>query len=393
MLPQAQALLPRMIEIRRTLHQRPELSFRERETARSVATILSEMGLQPRMGVGKTGVVADLGRGAPMVALRADMDALPIQEENDVPYASQNAGVMHACGHDVHMAALLGAAMLLKQTQFQGKVRLIFQPSEERPDSEGKSGAMRMVDDGVMDGVSAVFGMHVDDQSYAGTAGVRPGPVMAAADAFRVVVKGQGGHGAYPHKGVDSILMAAEVVSALNHIVSRRISPLDSGVVSVGSIHGGTAGNIIPDQVELRGTIRSFEPDVRVALAREVERACGVARALGGDYELAVNDGYPATANDPELTRLAQRVGQALLGEKFGDQPVEMGAEDFSVLAAKAPGCYLRLGSRAEGQPARGIHTSRFDADEQALAVGAALFAELALAYLRDGTPPSAGAR
>jgi IAA-amino acid hydrolase len=384
MLLRAQAIRPRLIVIRRTLHQRPELRFREHETARTVAATLSELGLQPRTGVGKTGVVADVGQGRPVVALRADMDALPIQEENDVSYASQNHGVMHACGHDVHMTALLGAAMLLKATPCPGTVRLIFQPSEEGQDDEGKSGAMRMVDEGVMDGVDAVFGMHVDDQSYVGTAGVRPGPVMAAADAFRVVVKGQGGHGAYPHKGVDSILLAAEVVSALNHIVSRRISPLESGVVSLGSIHGGTAGNIIPDQVELRGTIRSFELDVRVALVREVERACGVARALGGDYELIVSEGYPATANDPELARLAQRVGQNLLGDKFGDQPVEMGAEDFSIFAAKVPGCYLRLGVRAEGQPARPIHTSRFDADEDALAVGAALFAGLALARLEQ---------
>jgi amidohydrolase len=384
MLLRAQAILPRLIEIRRTLHQRPELSFREHETARAVAGMLSDGGLQPRTGVGKTGLVADMGAGSPVVALRADMDALPIQEENDVPYASQNPGVMHACGHDVHMTALLGAAMLLKETQFQGTVRLIFQPCEEGQDDEGKSGAMRMVDEGVLDGVDAVFGMHVDDQSYAGSAGVRPGPVMAAADAFRVVVKGQGGHGAYPHKGVDPILLAAEVISALNHIVSRRIAPLSSGVVSLGSIHGGTKGNIIPDQVELKGTIRSFDPKVRATLFREVDRACGVARALGGDYELTLLEGFPATVNDPELARLAQRVGQSLLGDRFGDQPVEMGAEDFSIFAQRAPGCYLRLGSRAEGQPARLIHTSRFDVDERALAVGAALFASLALTRLEQ---------
>jgi amidohydrolase len=382
MLSRAQAILPRLVEIRRTLHQHPELSFREHQTARTIAGVLSELGLQSRTGVGKTGVVADMGEGRPLAALRADMDALPIQEENDVPYASQNPGVMHACGHDMHMTALLGAAMLLKETPFQGTVRLIFQPCEEGQDDEGKSGAMRMVDEGVLDGVGAVFGMHVDDQSYAGSAGVRPGPVMAAADAFRVVVKGQGGHGAYPHKGVDPILLSAEVVSALNHIVSRRIAPLSSGVVSLGSIHGGTKGNIIPDQVELKGTIRSFDPKVRDALFREVERACGVARALGGDYDLTIVEGFPATVNNPELSRLAREVGESLLGDRFGDQPVEMGAEDFSIFAQHAPGCYLRLGVRAEGQPARLIHTSRFDADEQALAVGAALFANLALAYL-----------
>lgn len=385
MLSNANAILPRLVEIRRRLHQHPELGFQEHETADYIAGLLASLGLKPRTGVGKTGVVADIGSGCPIVALRADMDALPIHEENDVPYASRNPGVMHACGHDVHMACLVGAAMLLREHTFRGTVRLIFQPSEEGQDDEGLSGAMRMVAEGVMDGVSAVFGMHVDDEAYAGTAGVRPGPVMAAADAFRIVVRGQGSHGAYPHKGVDPILLAAQVVVALNHVVARRISPLDSGVISIGSIHGGTKSNIIPAEVEIKGTVRSFTPAVRDALFAGIRRACEVARALGGDYDLAIQDGYPPTVNDPELTRLAQRVGHELLGERFGDQPVEMGAEDFSIFAAKAPGCYLRLGVRGPGQAVRAIHTSRFDVDESALAVGAALFAALALARLAQG--------
>ncbi|MDH7488638.1 MAG: amidohydrolase [Anaerolineae bacterium] len=385
MLSNANAILPRLVEIRRRLHQYPELGFQEHQTAEYIAGLLASLGLKPRTGVGKTGVVADMGAGRPIVALRADMDALPIQEENDVPYASRNPGVMHACGHDVHMACLVGAAILLREHSLPGTVRLIFQPSEEEQDAEGQSGAMRMVAEGVMDGVSAVFGMHVDDEAYAGTAGVRPGPVMAAADAFRIVVRGQGSHGAYPHKGVDPILLAAQVVVSLNHVVARRISPLDSGVISIGSIHGGTKSNIIPAEVEIKGTVRSFTPEVRGALFDGVRRACEVARALGGDYDVAIQEGYPPTVNDPELTRLAQRVGHELLGERFGDQPVEMGAEDFSIFAAKAPGCYLRLGVRASGQPLRAIHTSRFDVDESALAVGAALFAALALARLEQG--------
>ncbi len=385
MLSDATAILPRLVDIRRRLHQYPELGFQERQTADYIAGLLASFGLKPRVGVGKTGVVADMGDGHPIVALRADMDALPIQEDNDIPYASRNPGVMHACGHDVHMAALIGAAMLLKERTFPGTVRFIFQPSEEGQDEEGLSGAMRMVAEGVMDGVSAVFGMHVDDEAYAGTAGVRPGPVMAAADAFRIVVRGRGGHGAYPHKGVDPILLAAQVVVALNHVVSRRVSPLDSGVISIGSIHGGTKSNIIPDQVEIKGTVRSFKPEVRDALFAGIRRAGEVARALGGDYELSIQDGYPPTVNDPALTALAQEVGRDLLGDRFGDQPVEMGAEDFSIFAAKAPGCYLRLGVRGHGQPLRAIHTSRFDVDETALAVGAALFAALALARLRQG--------
>ena len=382
MISRAQTILPRLIEIRRTLHQHPELSFQEHKTAEFIAGILAGLGLQPRTGVGKTGVVADMGAGSPVVALRADMDALPIQEENDVPYASQNAGVMHACGHDVHMTALMGAAMLLKESELRGTVRLIFQPCEEGQDAEGKSGAMRMTDEGVMDSVDAIFGIHVDDETYSGTVDICPGPIMAAADAFRITVKGQGGHGAYPHKGVDSIMLAAEVITALHQIVSRRISPLESGVISVGSIHGGTKANIIPDQVELKGTIRSFKPEVRATLFREVERACGVARALGGDCELSIMDGFPATVNHPELTLWAQKVGRAMLGDRVTSEQVEMGAEDFSIFAQKAPGCYLRLGIRKEGQPIRAIHTSRFDAEEDSLAVGAALFAALALGYL-----------
>lgn len=382
MLDRAQTLLPRLIEIRRGFHQNPELSFQEHGTARTIAAILGELGLRPRTGVAKTGVVADVGRDSPVVALRADMDALPIQEENDVPYASANPGVMHACGHDVHMACLLGAAMLLAETDFQGTVRLIFQPSEEGQDEEGKSGAMRMVEEGVLEGVEAVFGMHVDDAAYAGMAGVSPGPVMAATDSFRIVVRGRGGHGAYPHKGVDSIMLAAEVVSALHQIVSRRISPLESGVVTVGSIHGGTKANIIPDEVELKGTIRSFAPEVRDALVRGIEQACEVARALGGECDLAVTEGYPPTVNHPDLTRLARKVGSGLLGEKFGTQSVEMGAEDFAFMARRVPGCYLRLGVRFAGQPPRPIHTARFDADENCLPVGAALYASLALGYL-----------
>ena len=382
MLVRARRLLPRLIEIRRAFHQHPELSFQEHRTARAVAEILSDLGLKPRTGIARTGVVADMGQGHPIVALRADMDALPIQEENDVAYASENPGVMHACGHDVHMASLLGGAMLLAEIRFEGAVRFVFQPSEEGQDEEGKSGAMRMVEEGVMEGVDAVFGMHVDDATYAGTAGVSPKPVMAATDGFRIVVKGRGGHGAYPHKGVDSIMLAAEIVSALHKIVSRRISPLDSGVITVGSIHGGTKANIIPDEVELKGTIRSFTQEVRDTLFREIERSCEVARALGGDYELTLTDGYPPTVNDPDLTRLAQEIGVAVLGDGFGTQSVEMGAEDFSFFAREAPGCYLRLGVRFPGQPPRPIHTAQFDADENCLPVGAALYASLALGYL-----------
>jgi len=385
MLQRAKALRERLVEIRRAIHRQPELGFQEFKTAQLVADTLTGLGVRVETGVGLTGVVGYLGEGGPTIALRADMDALPIQELNDVPYASQVPGVMHACGHDAHVACLLGAAMLLAEMELKGRVRFFFQPSEEGQDEEGKSGATRMVEAGVMDGVDAVVSLHTHVDTLAGTIGLLPGPMMAAADTFRAAILGQACHGAYPHKGTDAIVLAAQVIMAVQTIVSRRIRPLDSGVITVGTIQGGTKTNIVADRVELAGTIRSFKAEIRQQLFDELERACGLARALGGDYELEIFPGYPATVNDAALTKFVRQVGIDLLGpDKVGEADAEMGAEDFSFLAAHAPGCYFRLGGGFPDQEPRRGHNPYFDVNEDALPVGAAVLAEVACRYLEQ---------
>ena len=385
MLQRARELHESIRTLRRAIHQHPELAYQEQRTAALAADTLRSLGMHVQTGVARTGVVGTLDGGdGPTVALRADMDALPIQEENDVPYASQAPGVMHACGHDGHVAMLLGAAMLLAENPPPGRVRFLFQPSEEGPDDEGKSGGRRFVEEGVMAGVDAVFGLHVSSEYPAGTLAVKPGLLMAAADLFEVEVIGKGCHGAAPHKGTDTILLAAHVILALQQIIARRVNPVESGVVTVGAIEAGTKHNIIPDRALLKGTIRAFNPEVRQQILRELERACGVARALGGDFRLRIVEGYPPTVNDPAMAAFVQAVASELLGsEKVVEAQPRMGAEDFSFLAREAPGCFCRLGVQAPGGAERLLHTSTFDMDEDALPVGAALLAEVAQRYLR----------
>jgi IAA-amino acid hydrolase len=385
MLQRANLLQDRLIAWRRTIHMHPELGFQEINTSALVTENLRQMGIHVETGVGVTGVVGTLGQGPPTVALRADMDALPIQELNDVPYASQVPGVMHACGHDAHVAILLGVATLLaKSPPPCGQVRFLFQPSEEGVGKDDKSGAVHMIEDGALEGVDAIFGLHVFPDVPVGAVGVTPGPAFAAADSFRLVVRGRGGHGAYPHRTVDPIVLSAQVVTAIQTIVSRRLRPLNSGVVTVGTIHGGTKSNIIPEEVTLTGTIRSFRPEVRELLFSELERACGVVQALGGDFELHIGEGYPPTVNDVAMTAFVREVAADLLGVDQVRAPgSEMGAEDFSFFLEKVPGCYFRLGTGRPGEPARGLHNSHFDIDERALPVGVAVLAEIALRYLQ----------
>lgn len=368
---------------RREFHMHPELGFRETRTAARVAEVLGALGYRVRTGVGRTGVVAERGEGHPVVAVRADMDALPIQEVNDVPYASQVPGVMHACGHDAHTAIALGVATLLAQEPFPGTLRFLFQPAEEIGDEEGVSGAPRMVEDGAMESVDAVLALHVDPSIAVGDVAVESGPASAGVDTFYVTVVGRGGHGASPHKVVDPIYIAGHVILALHGIVSRRLHPTDPAVVSVCSIHGGQADNVIPERVEMTGTIRFMTSEVQQQIHAEIERALGVARALGGDYVLKIERGALPMVNDADVAALVRQVAAELLGEAhIVTCRQEMGAEDFGAFSALAPGVMFRLGCRIENDEREG-HSPRFDLDERCLPIGAAILAETALRLLR----------
>jgi amidohydrolase len=389
MLAEAQAIKEQMIQWRRTIHQWPELGFDLQRTAALVAETLAGLGVELRTGVGKSGVVAYLGDGnGPVIGVRADMDALPILEENAVPYASQTPGKMHACGHDSHTAMLLGVAALLSQRSFPGQVRLLFQPSEEGGYDNGVSGAPRMIEDGALDGVDAVIALHVHGTFETGQVMIDEGVVGAAVDTFRADIRGRGGHGAYPHETLDPIWLTSQVLNALYAIPSRRITPLQPSVVTVGVVRGGTADNVIPNSVRLEGTLRSFDPGVREQLVQDVERAMSVVRAFGGDYHLRIERGYPPLFNDPAAAGWLRTVAGELLGESsVADGNVSMGAEDFAYMTQRAPGAMFGLGVKSPGGEARYLHTPTFDLDEDALPIGAAILAETALRYVRGQLP------
>jgi len=370
---------------RRQIHMRPELGFHEERTAALVAEVLQGLGLEVRRGVGKTGVVGRLGSGRPCVAIRADMDALPLQEVNAVPYASQVPGVMHACGHDGNTAMALGAAAILARIgeRPQGEVRFLFQPCEEGADAEGKSGAQRMLEDGALDGVEAVMALHVASTLPAGNVAVSGGYMLAAADAWEATLTGQGCHGAYPHLGLDPFSLLAQVIPAIHSIVARRIDPLHPAVVSIGAIHGGDGGNIIPGEVRLKGTIRSFDDETRRCLHRELERALALARTLGGDYTLALREGVPATYNHPAIARVVAEAAAGLLGaQAVTAQEAGMGAEDFAWMLQRAPGLAFQIGAQRSGEQ-RLHHSPDFDFDDSVLPSGAAVLAEAACRLLR----------
>jgi amidohydrolase len=387
LLEAAYGLFDTLVTLRRRMHQHPELGFHELETSRLAAETLTALGLSVDTGVGKTGVVGHLGHDGPTVALRADMDALSISEANDLPYTSRVPGVMHACGHDAHTSMLLGAAMLLSRMELPGRVRFLFQPCEEGTDGDGKSGAMRMVDDGVMKGVDAVMALHVDPRVETGQVKVGEGAICAAADAFTATIVGSGCHGAFPHLGVDPIFISAQVISAIQGIVSRRVPPEEPAVVTVGSIHGGTAANVIPPEVVLKGTIRSMKESVRRQLWEELRKSLELSRALGGDFQLEIRPGLPVLSNDAGMAGLIREVATDLLGEdNVQRDTAEMGAEDFSVLASEAPGAMFALGVKCPGsEETLQLHSPNFDVDEGALPIGAAILAETARRYLVGG--------
>lgn len=387
----AKAIQDKISGWRREIHRYPELTFTEHRTAGLVNATLIDLGIKTETEVAKTGVVGHIqGGSGPVVGLRADMDALPINEESGVDYGSTRPGIMHACGHDAHTAMLLGAATLLKgladEGRLPGSVRLLFQPSEEAQDDEGKSGGMRMVEEKALDGLDAVFGIHVDPTNPVGVVATKSGPMMAAADHFIIVVRGKGGHAARPQSTIDPILLASHAIQAIHHVVSRRLDPMESGVITIGLIQGGTVNNVIPESVRMEGTIRSFTPESRQLLHEELRRACGVIEALGGKFDLTIHWGYPPTVLDETATAVMMAATREFLGEdnvKLGT--AMMGAEDFSYMAQKAPGSFLRLGvANPSWDQVYYVHTPQFRMDEDALPVGAAALAAAAVKWMQE---------
>ncbi len=376
MINKAKEIETQLSEWRREFHRYPELGFQEHHTSARVAEVLESLGYRVKRGVGKTGVAAELGQGRPVIGVRADMDALPVIEANDTPYASERPGFMHACGHDAHTAMALGAAKLLAKEDLKGTVRFLFQPSEEANGPEGVSGAPMMIRDGAMEGVDRIIALHVDPSTPVGCIRVESGPASGGVDSWFATILGKGGHGARPHDVVDPIHIAAHVILALNAIVSRRLDPFAPAVVSVGSVHAGQAENVIPDQVELNGTIRFMDPAVQAKIHAEIGRAFEIARTLGGDYSLKIEIGTPPMINDEGVVELIRQTAVDLLGSEAVLPPLNgLGAEDFGCFSEIAPGAMFSLGCRIDGDE-RLIHNPRFDIDEGCLKVGTAILAE-----------------
>jgi len=372
--------LPDLAAWRHEIHAHPETAFEERRTADFVAARLREFGLEVHRGLAGTGVVGTLAGkrpGSRAIALRADMDALHIHEKNAVAYASTTPGKMHACGHDGHTAMLLGAARYLAETRnFTGVVHFIFQPAEE---NEG--GGREMVQDGLFERfpVEAVYGMHNWPGMTAGKFATRPGPMMASFDIFELIVRGQGGHAALPHLGTDAVVAATQITTALQTLVSRTVNPLDSAVVSVTQIHGGDTWNVIPEEVVLRGTTRSFKPAVQAAIEAGIRRiAEGIAAAMGASVELRYERRYPPTVNSAAETATALAAAAEIVGDGNVDGALAptMGSEDFSFMLQSVPGCFIFIGN-GTGDKAIGLHNPRYDFNDEILPIGASYWARL----------------
>lgn len=370
--------------LRRDIHREPELGFDTERTAEKVLEAFDGLPLEVETGVAKNGIVATLrgGGDGPAVGLRADMDALPILEETGLPFASRAEGKMHACGHDGHTSMLVGAAKALSQgplrERLNGTVRFVFQPAEER-----EGGGKVMVEEGVADGLDSIFALHLWPGLPFGVAATKPGPIMAAADAFELTVRGKGGHGAMPHLAADAVAISAQILTALQTVVAREVDPVEPAVLTVGKIQAGTAFNIIPETATLGGTVRTLNEDVRRRIPERIrEISSGIAQGMRGEAELDYDFSYPVTRNDEEAARLALEVAGELFGE---DRALEapnpsMGGEDFSYFLEKLPGAYVWLGV---GEDTPKLHTPKFDFDEEILPRGAALLAALALRSLR----------
>lgn len=393
-LAEARSLFEYTQSLRRDFHMHPELGFREVRTGGIVAKDLESLGIEVTKGVGRTGVVGLL-EGAmpgPTLLLRFDMDALPITEETGAEYISQNRGVMHACGHDGHTAIGLTVAKMLnaRRDQLAGTIKFCFQPSEEGNNGEEVGGAEMMMRDGVLDSpkVDMTLALHLWNEKPLGWVGVAQGPVMAGADIFSVKVTGKGGHGAIPDAAVDPIVAAANIVSALQSIVSRNVAPLETAVVSVTTIHGGTAFNVIPQEVTLEGTIRTFDKGVRQKVVERFEQiARGVGEGLGCQIEVNIKRLTPALVNNDSVTAQVQKTARRVLAESNLDTEgyITMGAEDMAFMLEKVPGCFFFIGSNDKARHLDyGHHHPKFDFDEEALVRGSALMAAAAMDVLGD---------
>ncbi|MEM8565002.1 MAG: M20 family metallopeptidase [Bacteroidota bacterium] len=377
-----------VIQIRRHLHAHPELSYQEYDTAKYVAQKLREINIEPKEKVAETGITALIEGKNPnsqTIALRADMDALPIQEANDVPYKSKNDGIMHACGHDVHTASLLGTARILQslKDQFEGTVKLIFQPGEEK----NPGGASLMIKDGALKNPKpqSIFGQHVMPLIPAGKVGFRSGMYMASADEIYLTIKGKGGHGAIPELLTDTVLITSHIIVALQQIVSRNADPKKPTVLSFGNVEAKGATNIIPNEVKVAGTFRAMDEEWRrKGHGLITEMAKSIAQGMGAECEVFISKGYPFLQNDPELTKKARKTATEYLGEEnVVDLDLWMGAEDFSYYSQEIPACFYRLGTRNETQGITSyVHTPTFDIDESALEIGSGMMAWQALSEL-----------
>ncbi|WP_017717534.1 M20 family metallopeptidase [Kamptonema formosum] len=382
----ASTLAPRLIEIRRHFHSHPELSGQEYQTAAYVAGVLSSCGIHVREGVGKTGVVGELSgedTDSRLLAIRTDMDALPIEEGTGLEFASRNQGVMHACGHDIHATVGLGAAMVLAQLgeKLPGTVRFLFQPAEEIA-----RGAEWMVGDGAMENVSAILGVHVFPSIPAGSVGIRHGALTAAADDLEIFIIGESGHGARPHEAIDAIWIAAQVITTLQQAISRTQNPLRPVVLTIGQISGGRAPNVIADRVRLVGTVRSLHPETSAGLPDWIEGiVANVCNAYGARYEVNYKRGVPSVQNDPALTQLVEEAAE----EAWGSDRVliltepSLGAEDFSLYLQHAPGMMFRLGVAGKDRLNYPLHHPLFDVDESAIVTGVVTLAYAAWKYWR----------
>lgn len=395
---ETQKVTPQIVELRHRIHQNPELSNRETQTAELVAAHLRSLGLEPRTGIAKTGVVALLkgGKPGPLIAVRADMDALPVTEQTDLPFKStkkdtflgQEVGVAHACGHDIHTTSLLGVASVLSAVRqdLPGSILFIFQPAEEGPPPGEEGGAELMLKEGLFrqNKPAAVFGLHSFPDLEVGQIGYNPGPTMAAVDQFRITIKGKQSHGAYPHLSVDPVVIGAEVVLALQTIRSRNLPPLEPSVITVGIFRGGERFNIIPGEVMLEGTVRTYNENVRNEVERRMrEIVDGITRANGATFEIDYKRNAPATVNDPALTQAVQPLLERAAGA--GNVKIvepSMGGEDFAYFANEVPGFYYRLGVVKPGTTSGGLHTPNFRADDSAVPVGIRVMSRLLADYL-----------